>query len=58
LNLPEIANLAYDKGYDINALFSIPENDDWVYSNGKSMVCSSFIIELYKSAGLFGDSIV
>lgn len=31
------------------------EQDDWVYSDGPSMVCSSFVVGVYKAAGLFGD---
>lgn len=34
-------------------LIAIPENDDWVYSDGKSMVCSSFVTAIYKAGGLF-----
>jgi len=37
----------------IDELFSIPENDDWVYSDGPSMVCSAFVTGVYKAAGLF-----
>jgi len=27
--------------------------DEWVYSDGPSMVCSSFVVALWKAAGLF-----
>jgi hypothetical protein len=32
-----------------------PEQDDWTYHDGKSLVCSSFAIAIYKAAGLFGN---
>eukprot|EP00698_Gefionella_okellyi_P025384 TRINITY_DN9267_c0_g1_i1.p1 TRINITY_DN9267_c0_g1~~TRINITY_DN9267_c0_g1_i1.p1 ORF type:complete len:543 (-),score=108.11 TRINITY_DN9267_c0_g1_i1:1052-2680(-) len=32
-----------------------PEQDAWVYPDGKSMVCDVFVLELYKAAGVFGD---
>jgi hypothetical protein len=32
-----------------------PENDDWIYSDGKSRVCSAFVSTLYKAAGVFSN---
>jgi len=34
---------------------AMPESDEWVYTDGKSMVCSSFVMAMYKAAGVFGD---
>lgn len=34
-------------------LMAIPENDDWVYSDGKSLVCCCFVVSMYKAGGLF-----
>jgi len=34
-------------------VLAIPENDEWTYSDGKSLVCCSFVIALYKAGGLF-----
>jgi hypothetical protein len=31
------------------------EDDAWIYNDGPSMVCSSYVAALYKAAGLFGD---
>jgi len=31
------------------------EKDEWVYSDGYSMVCSAFVAAVYKNGGLFGD---
>jgi len=36
-------------------LFVAVEKDEWIYSDGPSMVCSSFVIGAYKAGGLFGD---
>lgn len=35
-------------------LLTIPEQDEWVYSDGKSTTCVAFILEMYKEAGIFG----
>lgn len=40
---------------DLNELVSIPEKDEWVYSDGASMVCSSFVAGMLRAAGIFGD---
>jgi len=53
LNLVQIANTAADKGLSINQLFAIVERDEWVYSDGPSMVCSAFVAAIYKAGGLF-----
>jgi len=56
LSLAEVMNLAVDRGITLEELMAIVENDNWVYSDGKSMVCSSFVAALYKAGGLFGDN--
>lgn len=35
-------------------LLTIPEEDEWVYSDGKSTTCVAFILAMYKAAGVFG----
>lgn len=35
-------------------LLTIPEQDDWVYSDGKSTTCVAFILEMYKEASILG----
>lgn len=35
-------------------LLTIPEQDEWEYSDGKSTTCVAFILEMYKEAGIFG----
>ena len=39
----------------LDELFSIVERDEWVYSDGYSMVCSAFVAAMWKAGGLFGD---
>lgn len=39
--------------YSIYKLFTIPENDTWQYSEGKSYVCNTLVTLLYKVGGLF-----
>jgi len=34
-------------------LLTIPEQDEWVYSDGKSTTCVAFILAMYKAAGIF-----
>jgi len=34
---------------------AIPEQDSWTYFGNYSMVCSSFVTEMYKNAGIFGS---
>lgn len=31
----------------------MPEQDSWVYSDGPSMVCSSFVAAIWKAGGLY-----
>ncbi|KAG6532719.1 hypothetical protein ZIOFF_006569 [Zingiber officinale] len=53
LDLPEIIVEAEKNGTSFDELLTIPEQDDWIYSDGKSTSCVAFILELYKAAGLF-----
>lgn len=55
LSLPEIAVEAHKRGLRVKDLFAMVEKDEWVYSDGYSMVCSSFVAAIYKAGGLFGD---
>ena len=36
-----------------NQLLTIPEQDEWEYSDGKSTTCVAFILAMYKAAGVF-----
>ncbi|KAK3123445.1 hypothetical protein QOZ80_8AG0631050 [Eleusine coracana subsp. coracana] len=41
------------RGMSFNQLLTIPEQDDWEYSDGKSTTCVAFILSMYKAAGVF-----
>ncbi|CAK68862.1 unnamed protein product (macronuclear) [Paramecium tetraurelia] len=55
LTIPEITIEAAKRGIEIAELYAMVEKDNWIYSDGPSQVCSSFVIGLYKAAGLFGE---
>ncbi|KAF8378338.1 hypothetical protein HHK36_029677 [Tetracentron sinense] len=42
------------RGITFDQLLTIPEQDEWVYSDGKSTTCVAFILQMYKEAGIFG----
>jgi len=42
-------------GITVPELIVIPEQDSWVYSDGRSMVCDVFVCNTWKAGGLFGD---
>lgn len=42
------------RGITFDQLLTIPEQDEWVYSDGKSTTCVAFILAMYKAAGVFG----
>jgi hypothetical protein len=42
------------RGIAFDQLLTIPEQDEWVYSDGKSTTCVAFILAMYKEAGIFG----
>jgi len=41
------------RGMSFDELLTIPEQDEWVYSDGKSTTCVAFILAMYKAAGIF-----
>ncbi|KAE9458232.1 hypothetical protein C3L33_09865, partial [Rhododendron williamsianum] len=53
LTLPEILVETERRGSSFDELLTIPEQDDWIYSDGKSTSCVALILEMYKEAGLF-----
>ncbi|KAF8039976.1 hypothetical protein BT93_B2250 [Corymbia citriodora subsp. variegata] len=42
------------RGISFDELLTTPEQDDWMYSDGKSTTCVAFILAMYKEAGVFG----
>lgn len=55
LNLDEILEETQRRGMTFEQLLTIPEQDDWVYSDGKSTTCIAFVLEMYKEAGVLGS---
>ncbi|XP_008812430.1 uncharacterized protein LOC103723322 [Phoenix dactylifera] len=53
LDLPAIMVEAEKLGISFDKLLTVPEHDNWVYSDGKSASCIVFILAMYKDAGLF-----
>lgn len=41
------------RGMTFDQLLTIPEQDEWVYSDGKSTTCVAFVLAMYKEAGVF-----
>ncbi|KAL6187121.1 hypothetical protein ACLB2K_043236 [Fragaria x ananassa] len=54
LDLYEILAEVENRGISVDHLLTIPEQDEWVYSDGKSTTCVAFILAMYKEAGIFG----
>ncbi|XP_039115239.1 uncharacterized protein LOC120250481 [Dioscorea cayenensis subsp. rotundata] len=53
LDLPEIIVEAERRGSSFDELLTVPEQDDWLYADGRSTSCVAYIVEMYKQAGLF-----
>jgi hypothetical protein len=41
------------RGMSFDQLLTTPEQDEWIYSDGKSTTCVAFILAMYKEAGIF-----
>ena len=55
LNMRQIMAEAAHRGKTVMELLAEPELDEYVYSDGPSMVCSCFVAGIYKAGGVFGD---
>jgi hypothetical protein len=55
LDLYGILEETEKRGISFDQLLTIPEKDEWVYSDGKSTTCVAFILAMYKEAGVFGS---
>lgn len=51
-SMQQVFDALEQKNMTFGQIISIPEQDDWVYEDGYSMVCSSFVARMYKEAGL------
>ena len=55
LTFTQLAELAYAQGITMMDVMAMPEVEGWVYNDGQSYVCSSFVLSFYKNAGILGD---
>lgn len=55
LDISEVLVEVAKRGSSFGELLAIPEQDDWVYADGKSTSCVAYVLEIYKAAGLFGQ---
>ena len=53
LTMSQIAIEAAKKGISFEDLSVMPEQDDWIYDNGENIICSSFVVQMYREAGVF-----
>uniref|UniRef100_A0A7S3IGQ5 Uncharacterized protein n=1 Tax=Strombidium inclinatum TaxID=197538 RepID=A0A7S3IGQ5_9SPIT len=62
LDIAGVAAEGAKRGMNISDIMAIVEEDGWKYNSfyhdGEAYVCSSYVIALYKAAGLFGDDYV
>eukprot|EP01097_Dermamoeba_algensis_P000742 TRINITY_DN1261_c0_g1_i7.p1 TRINITY_DN1261_c0_g1~~TRINITY_DN1261_c0_g1_i7.p1 ORF type:complete len:600 (-),score=151.32 TRINITY_DN1261_c0_g1_i7:101-1849(-) len=54
LSTVEVMYEAGKQGLNWTQLTVIPEQDEWVYNDGYSMVCDVLVCETWKAGGLFG----
>jgi len=54
LTLAQVADTLSWRNITLDEIFGMPEMDGWIYSDGPSYVCSSFVAGVYKAGGLFG----
>ena len=55
LTIPQLQEEAAKKNQTLLQVMTIPEMDGWWYSDGLSYVCSSFVLAMYKQAGILGS---
>lgn len=57
MNITEIAIEANKRGLNVSSVMGLTELDGWKYTgeyhDGRSMVCSAFVIAIWKAAGVF-----
>ncbi|KAL3733523.1 hypothetical protein ACJRO7_022960 [Eucalyptus globulus] len=53
LNLPDLIVETEMRGSSFAKLLTIPEQDDWLYSDRMSASCVAFVLEIYRAVGLF-----
>ena len=53
--LDEIAVIIAERGLSVGDVIAMPEEDGWIYNDGRSYVCSSFVAAVYRAGGLLVD---
>jgi len=51
----DLIELAHTRNISFINILDMVEMDEWVYSDGYSMVCDVFVCRMYKEGQLFGD---
>jgi len=54
-NTPEILEYASQQGISFGQLITMPEQDSWIYPDGKSMVCDVFVCNIWRAGGIVGS---
>ena len=55
VSLKQIIDMTIDQNISIYKLLTYPEKDEWIYSDGYSYVCNTFVLRLYKEVGIFDE---
>jgi len=55
LTMPELYQALYELDMTFEQGIAIVEQDSWVYPDGPNMVCSSFVVGVWRAGGLFDD---
>lgn len=55
LSFDKLALEAAKMNRTLMEVYTFPEQDSWIYSDGPSMVCSPLVAHLYRAGGIFGN---
>ena len=55
ISLDQLADEISLRGLTFPDVMAIPEYDNWNYSDGKSRVCSSFVVDVLNHVGVLGN---
>jgi len=55
LTVPQLADVIHAAGLTFPEVYAMVEQDSWVYPDGVSLVCSSFVAAFWRAGGLFGN---
>ena len=54
LTLMEVFEVMHQRNLTFEEVYAMPELDTWIYSDGLSRVCSTYVASIYKAGGLYG----